>query len=224
MAANFDPYDKSSWYFGPLSRQEATDLLTQKESGIFLIRNSISSQGDLVLCVKEDNKISHYIINRILQGDQVRFRIGDQVFPDIPSLLNFYKLHYLDTTPLIKPLERKIEKVRAKYDFEGSGDPDDLPFKKGEILSIITKDEEQWWTGRNHLGQTGSIPVPYVEKIDDCEENECFIAEQPLEDQLTQVPPPPPEQTSEKLEPFKQTMPNFQVNFSLFNVLLLFWS
>ncbi|XP_067143758.1 adapter molecule Crk-like [Centruroides vittatus] len=210
MAANFDPYDKSSWYFGPLSRQEATDLLTQKESGIFLIRNSISSQGDLVLCVKEDNKISHYIINRILQGDQVRFRIGDQVFPDIPSLLNFYKLHYLDTTPLIKPLERKIEKVRAKYDFEGSGDPDDLPFKKGEILSIITKDEEQWWTGRNHLGQTGSIPVPYVEKIDDCEENECFIAEQPLEDQLTQVPLPPPEQTSEKLEPFKQTMPNFQ--------------
>ncbi|XP_023210138.1 adapter molecule Crk-like, partial [Centruroides sculpturatus] len=134
----------------------------------------------------------------------------------INTLINcnkIYKYYLKLFNSLIKlsfQLERKIEKVRAKYDFEGSGDPDDLPFKKGEILSIITKDEEQWWTGRNHLGQTGSIPVPYVEKIDDCEENECFIAEQPLEDQLTQVPPPPPEQTSEKLEPFKQTMPNFQ--------------
>ena len=41
-------------------------------------------------------------------------------------------------------------------------DPDDLPFKKGEILTIISKDEEQWWTARNSLGQTGSIPVPYI--------------------------------------------------------------
>lgn len=60
---------------------------------------------------------------------------------------------------------RKVEKVRAKYDFGGSGDSDDLPFKKGEILTIISKDEEQWWTARNSLNQIGSIPVPYVETI-----------------------------------------------------------
>ena len=28
-----------------------------------------------------------------------------------------------------------------------------------------SKDEEQWWTARNSLGQTGSIPVPYVAKV-----------------------------------------------------------
>ena len=44
-------------------------------------------------------------------------------------------------------------------------DPDDLPFKKGEIMTIVSKDEEQWWTARNSLGQTGSIPVPYVIKV-----------------------------------------------------------
>ena len=27
------------------------------------------------------------------------------------------------------------------------------------------QDEEQWWTARNSLGQTGSIPVPYVAKV-----------------------------------------------------------
>ncbi|CAL1283513.1 unnamed protein product [Larinioides sclopetarius] len=168
MAASFDPYDKHSWYFGPLTRQEATDiLLGESETGVFLVRNSATIHGDLVLCVREDSKVSHYIINRVQQEDQTRFRIGDQMFPDVPSLLNFYKLHYLDTTPLIRPAPKKLEKVRAKYDFEGSGDPDDLPFKKGEILTVISKDEDQWWTAKNSLGQTGSIPVPYIEKVDD---------------------------------------------------------
>lgn len=46
-------------------------------------------------------------------------------------------------------------------------DSDDLPFKKGEILFIVNKDEEQWWTARNQLGQTGQIPVPYVELLDE---------------------------------------------------------
>ncbi|KAK7086299.1 hypothetical protein SK128_026851 [Halocaridina rubra] len=88
------------------------------------------------------------------------------MFHELPSLLNFYKLHYLDSTPLIRPAPKRCEKVVAKYDFEGS-DQDDLPFKKGEILTIISKDEEQWWTARNSLGQTGSIPVPYVQKYEE---------------------------------------------------------
>lgn len=59
---------------------------------------------------------------------------------------------------------KKSEKVRAKYDFTGS-DADDLPFRKGEILTVINKDEDQWWTAKNGLGQTGQIPVPYVEPV-----------------------------------------------------------
>ncbi|KAL1129982.1 hypothetical protein AAG570_012925 [Ranatra chinensis] len=148
-----------------MSRQDATDLLMgEKEGGVFLVRDSISIQGDYVLCVREDSKVSHYIINRIQQNEQTKYRIGDQVFNDLPSLLAFYKLHYLDTTPLIRPAPRKVETVIAKYDFDGS-DQDDLPFRKGDILTIISKDEDQWWTARNVQGQTGSIPVPYVQKV-----------------------------------------------------------
>jgi len=69
---------------------------------------------------REDSKVSHYIINKIQQGDQTRFRIGDQMFPDLPTLLSFYRLHYLDTTPLIRPAAKRVERVVAKYDFEGS--------------------------------------------------------------------------------------------------------
>nr|CAD7411330.1 unnamed protein product [Timema cristinae] len=48
--------------------------------------------------------------------------------------------------------------------------PDDLPFKKGEILTVVSKDEDQWWTARNTLGQTGSIPVPYIQKYEDSQQ------------------------------------------------------
>lgn len=108
--------------------------------------------------------MSHYIINKIQQSDQTKYRIGDQMFTDLPSLLAFYKLHYLDTTPLIRPATHRVEKVIAKFDFTGV-DPDDLPFKKGDILTVISKDEDQWWTAQNDLGQNGSIPVPYVQRV-----------------------------------------------------------
>lgn len=64
--------------------------------------------------------MSHYIINKIAQSELTEYRIGDQTFPDLPNLLAFYKLHYLDTTPLIRPAPRKVEKVIARYDFDGS--------------------------------------------------------------------------------------------------------
>ena len=119
-----------------MSRQDASDLLMgEKECGVFLVRDSISIQGDFVLCVREDAKVSHYIINKSQEGDQVRYRIGDQTFSDIPSLLAFYKLHYLDTTPLIRPAPKKLQKVIARYDFEGN-DPDDLPFRKGKAILV----------------------------------------------------------------------------------------
>lgn len=63
--------------------------------------------------------MSHYIINKIQRNDQICYRIGDQIFSDLPNLLGFYKLHYLDTTPLIRPASRRVEKVVAKFDFEG---------------------------------------------------------------------------------------------------------
>ncbi|KAI8425836.1 hypothetical protein MSG28_011601, partial [Choristoneura fumiferana] len=91
-----------------------------------------------------------------------RFRIGDQLFADMPALLSFYRLHYLDTTPLVRPLSQAsvkappqpqvLEVVVAKFDFFGNR------------LMVVGRDEEQWWTARNAQGRTGSIPVPYVQR------------------------------------------------------------
>ncbi len=51
---------------------------------------------------REENKISHYIINKIEVEGESRFKIGENTFHDLPALLTFYKHHYLDTTPLVK--------------------------------------------------------------------------------------------------------------------------
>lgn len=111
-----------------------------------------------------------------------RFRIGDQEFDALPALLEFYKIHYLDTTTLIEPINKskhtyfisigpgggppprlEDEYVRALFDFPGN-DEEDLPFRKGDILRVIEKPEEQWWNAQNSDGRAGMIPVPYVEK------------------------------------------------------------
>lgn len=171
---SFDAHDRNSWYFGAMSRQETNELLIQeRDNGVFLVRDSNSIAGDYVLCVKENTKVSHYIINKVAQHTpslQTVYRIGDHSFADLPELLEFYKIHYLDTTVLIRPAQRRVEKVIAKFDFDGS-DADDLPFRKNEILYVVSKDEEQWWTARNSLGHTGQIPVPYVQKLDENQTN-----------------------------------------------------
>lgn len=56
-----------------------------------------------------------------------------------------------------------MEFVRALFDFTGN-DEEDLPFRKGDILRVLEKPEEQWWNAGNQEGRTGMIPVNYVEK------------------------------------------------------------
>lgn len=57
----------------------------------------------------------------------------------------------------------EFEFVRALFDFPGN-DEEDLPFRKGDVLRVIEKTEEQWWSAQNADGRKGLIPVPYVEK------------------------------------------------------------
>ncbi|KAM4726811.1 adapter molecule crk-like [Anableps anableps] len=189
MAGHFDAEDRASWYWGRLSRQEAVSLLQGQRHGVFLVRDSITIPGDYVLSVSENSKVSHYIINNMGNNRQPgsgvaapRFQIGDQEFEALPALLEFYKIHYLDTTTLIEPVGRprnagnagsaspgapqqpkEAEFVRALFDFPGN-DEEDLPFRAGDVLRVLEKPEEQWWSASTQEGRVGMIPVPYVEK------------------------------------------------------------
>jgi len=149
-------YSNELWYLGKVSRQTTKDLLLNKAEGLHFVRDSSTCQGDYVLCVSENSKVSHYIINSQEDGG---YRIGDNTFQSLHAVLQFYKENLLDTTVLNDMLV--IERVQGRYDFPGSDD-DDLPFKKGEMLYVIEKTEEQWWQALSQSGQIGSIPVPYV--------------------------------------------------------------
>jgi len=171
-----------SWYHGKLSRVECESVLNQRDQpGLFLVRDSNTIRGDFVLSVREVGKVSHYIIN-FNRMTRV-YKIGDQTFDDLPSIVEFYKKHFLDSTTLVEPVVRvgfqeagrvnspaapspsnNSFKVKAKFNFVGS-DPEDLSFKKGDILTVIKKEEDDWWLARSSDGQEGLIPRPYVEEM-----------------------------------------------------------
>ncbi|CAK9300260.1 unnamed protein product [Gordionus sp. m RMFG-2023] len=160
----FDPMDKESWYFGALKRQEAQDILERElDMGTFLIRDSATCPGDFVLCVKETKAIRHYIIKKMEAAagnrNSIRFKIGDEIFSDVASLLRHYTTNCLDNSTLSKPAAKL--KFIALYDFQGK-DSEDLPFKKGHTLTGIKKNEENWWTAKNEEGACGTIPSTYI--------------------------------------------------------------
>ena len=190
-SCNFNCGDWINWYYQRLSRVSTQEKLFGQPHGTFLVRDSTTCPGDYVLSVSENSKVSHYIINK----SQNLLKIGDQTFNTMVELLEFYKVHYLDTTTLISPLYKNIpnnvqvnrisagfqdahidqqrvsseikqEKifVQGLFDFT-SDDSDDLNFRKGEILEVIDKPEENWWTARNKDGRIGQIPVPYVGSV-----------------------------------------------------------
>ena len=64
-----------------------------------------------------------------------RYQIGDNNFPDVASLLNFYKSHYLESTHLVTIAPRKAEEYRAAFDFAAQ-EASDLPFAKGDRLWV----------------------------------------------------------------------------------------
>jgi len=85
--------------------------------------------------------------------------------------------HLLDSTSLSQPLpldgkfeggrlvESYLHEARALYNFNAR-DPEDLSFRKGEMLNILEKHEPEWWKAQSQLTlQIGCIPANYVEPV-----------------------------------------------------------
>lgn len=86
-------------------------------------------------------------------------------FVDIPSLLTHYQKHTLEHSCLRRPITKQpLCRVIARYKFDGER-ATDLSFERGEILDIIDKPEELWWSAKNALNNTGLIPVTYVKTV-----------------------------------------------------------
>ena len=92
--------------------------------------------------------------------------MGDRRCNNIPELLQFYRVHFIETTVLKRPVDKKMERVRALYDYESTGN-NDLGFEIGDFLFILDRgnNNKHWLTARNMRGDVGFIPVDYVEPV-----------------------------------------------------------
>lgn len=54
---------------------------------------------------------------------------------------------------------------RALYDFKSNG-PGVLSFQKDEVFQVSEKIDDHWLMGKNTTGDTGLLPVAYLEQQD----------------------------------------------------------
>lgn len=64
------------WFHGKISRDRAEQLLTPKEDGLFLVRESTNFPGDYTLCVCFQGKVEHYRV----KYKQNQLTIDDEEF------------------------------------------------------------------------------------------------------------------------------------------------
>ncbi|CAO1635523.1 unnamed protein product [Sympodiomycopsis kandeliae] len=62
------------------------------------------------------------------------------------------------------------DQVKAQWAFEANGGPDELKFKEGDIIEIVERNDDNWWTGKLN-GKQGLFPANYVEPYNEPQRN-----------------------------------------------------
>ena len=58
--------------------------------------------------------------------------------------------------------ERKVPQVRTLYPYQGHG----MEVKKGEMMFLLDKTNQDWWNIRKSSGETGYVPANYVNEVE----------------------------------------------------------
>ena len=59
-------------------------------------------------------------------------------------------------------------------------DPGDLTVAEGQVVTLLWKDEEEWWTVRDARGSYGLVPAKYLDKVMKLTIPLCFIVSSSL--------------------------------------------
>ncbi|WWC73129.1 uncharacterized protein I206_107095 [Kwoniella pini CBS 10737] len=75
------------------------------------------------------------------------------------------------------------ETATVQYDFDADGD-DELTVKDGETVTIVDKENDEWWLVRNLRGKEGVVPAAYVQLNDgSAQQNGAAVEEHDSEDE-----------------------------------------
>ncbi|SSD60912.1 related to Class E vacuolar protein-sorting machinery protein HSE1 [Saccharomycodes ludwigii] len=80
------------------------------------------------------------------------------------------------TVPASQPGKPKIRKVRAMYDLT-SNEPDELSFKKDDIIRVLDVVYKDWWRG-SLRGKIGIFPLNYVVPVQEKTKDELLLEDQ----------------------------------------------
>ncbi|KAE9556364.1 hypothetical protein FO519_000404 [Halicephalobus sp. NKZ332] len=166
VPSNYLRMTEHSWYMGKISRVDAENLLMKigNQNGAFLVRKSESSPGEFSISVRYDNAVQHFKVLRDAQ--QGSYYIWARRFNSLNELINFHrantisKQHQILLRSMDSAFSQKNPQVQALFDFNPQ-EEGELGFKRGDIITVINRDDENWWEGicRN---QQGLFPATYV--------------------------------------------------------------
>ncbi|KIM84779.1 hypothetical protein PILCRDRAFT_817576, partial [Piloderma croceum F 1598] len=93
----------------------------------------------------------------------------------------------------IPPPPRRAVQVRALWNWNEHGEnPNDLSFRAGDVIEMITETNADWWTGRRN-GKQGLFPSNYVEKLETSSSPSPSYNERPPQDRKFSSPPYAPQ-------------------------------
>ena len=95
---------KNPWYHGSIPRSTAETLVTR--NGEFLVRDSITQPGELVLTCCHNNVPLHFVINKLEHQNEkvLRYHFEDEAFLTVTELIQYYVRN-------CKPLTRSSDAV-----------------------------------------------------------------------------------------------------------------
>ncbi|XP_064620197.1 growth factor receptor-bound protein 2-like [Lineus longissimus] len=167
VPSNYISLKPHSWFSGKIQRLKAESLLLgQGHDGAFLIRESESTPGDFSLSVKFQGAVQHF---KVLRDGAGKYFLWVVKFNSLNQLVEYHRTSSVSRTQsiLLKDIDSpsEIMKVKASFDFVPEEDGE-LRFVKGDEISVIDKQDENWWKGINLKdGREGIFPSTYVTKM-----------------------------------------------------------
>ncbi|CAB3377327.1 Hypothetical predicted protein [Cloeon dipterum] len=79
---------REKWLHGKISREQTEELLTPREDGLFLVRESTNYPGDYTLCICFQGKVEHY---RIKHKDKKLTIDDEEIFDSLGQLVKHYE-------------------------------------------------------------------------------------------------------------------------------------
>lgn len=169
VPSNYIEMKPHPWYIAGVRRQDAEGMLLEKDGtgnyiqkdGAFLVRPSESVPEDFSLSVKFGDQVQHF---KVLRDSAGKYFLWVQKFDSLNELVKHHRTASVSRTSTIFLQDMVRPKVIANYDFHPQ-DPEELELKRGDIITIIEKRDENWWTGeimRGNKTVRGLFPQTYT--------------------------------------------------------------